>query len=346
MLLSHAFALVLIDSFSAAAGPSETDDFADMLSAEIDAAAPEPAEEPEAAPAEEPEPAPEPEAATMSDAERMERAKALYGEGDSAFQAGEFPLALSKFEEAYNVYAPDLHVFNINIGLAAFELGDCVKAKAALQRFLDLVKEHPSRETAQANLQEIERTGCAEEKPPEPVPTPAATTSEQEADDDDRPLLTARKTEREQQADKERKETQSKKKPLLIAGAVLTSIGVAALAGGAASTVIANQSADELQTLSSPSPETGFPAGDYSDPDVFALDRNELPAANYASIGLFAGGGALLATGVTLIVVHVVKRKKAMFSDPNARRTPARQFVGASPVRLDRGLAGAATFRF
>ena len=77
-----------------------------------------------------------PDPATMSDEERMEQAKTLYGEAEGAFSEGDFVGALAKYEEAYNVYAPGLHIFNYNIGAAAYELGDCVKAKTAFQRFL------------------------------------------------------------------------------------------------------------------------------------------------------------------------------------------------------------------
>ena len=65
----------------------------------------------------------------------------------AAMDAGDFTTALEKFESAYNDYIgveiareiPMLHVFNFNIAQAAYELGDCVKAQKAYQRFLDLV---------------------------------------------------------------------------------------------------------------------------------------------------------------------------------------------------------------
>jgi hypothetical protein len=284
--------------------------------------------------------------ATMSDADKVKRAKALYGEGDAAFKGGDSATALTKFEEAYNVYAPGLHVFNINIALAAFELGDCVKAKTAFQRFLDLVSEHPARKQAQEKLLEIERSGCANVQPePEPVPVPTEPI-DPAVENQDAPELTSRRTEREEAADEEREETNSKKASgKLIGGAVLTGVGVMALIGGAVSLGIANKRANSLATLASPG-ATGFPAGDYSDDSVANLDRSGLPAANSASVGLFVAGGVLTTVGVILIVVDRTGKKKAKPGDKNARTTGP-QLTGLGPTLMRGGGGGvAASMRF
>jgi len=105
------------------------------------------------------EPGPDP--AAMSDDERMEYAKQLYIDGDAAFNMGDYALALVKFETAYRVYVPSIHLFNFNIALSAWELGDCAKAKVAFQRFLDLIPDHPGRGEATERLLDIERSGCA-----------------------------------------------------------------------------------------------------------------------------------------------------------------------------------------
>lgn len=286
--------------------------------------------------------------ATMSDADKLKKAKALYGEGDAAFKGGDNATALTKFEEAYNVYAPQLHVFNINIGLAAFELGDCVKAKTAFQRFLDLVSEHPARKQAQEKLLEIERSGCANVAPtPEPVPV-ETTPVDPAIDNQDAPELTSRRDEREEAAESEREEKNSKKASgKLIGGAVLTGLGVSALIGGAVSLGIANKRANELAELASPGP-TGFPAGDYSDDDVANLDRSGLPAANTAAIGLFAAGGVLTTVGVVLIVLDITGKKKAgnKAGDKNARKAGP-QLTGLGPTLMRGGGGGvSASLRF
>lgn len=287
--------------------------------------------------------------ATMSDADKLKRAKALYAEGDTAFKAGDAATALAKFEEAYNVYAPDLHVFNINIGLAAHELGDCVKAKTAFQRFLDLVSDHPARKQAQEKLLEIERSGCANVVAPQPDPTPVISEPiDPSVENQDAPELTSRRSEREEAAESEREEENSRKASgKLIAGATLTGLGVASLIGGAVSLGIANKRANTLAELASPGP-TGFPAGDYSDDDVANLDRTGLPAANSASIGLFVAGGVLTTVGVVLIVLDVTGKKKAALKggDKNAREAGPR-LTSIGPTLMRGGGGGvAASLRF
>jgi hypothetical protein len=285
----------------------------------------------------------------MSDQQKMERAKALYGEGDTAFQSGDFPTALAKFEEAYNVYAPSLHVFNINIGLAAHAIGDCAKAKTAFQRFLDLVGDHPSRKQAQEKLLEIERSGCANQQPADPAPvtpTPGPTQSGPVTNDiEDAPVLTSRSDEREEAAEDERQKRDAAKRPMLIAGAVLAGLGGAALIGGAVSLGLANSTANDLAGLASPGP-TGFPDGNYADDGVFNKDRNRLPALNRAGIGLLAGGGVLAATGVTLIVLDVIKHKKEGGGSSQRASTNRPHLTGLAPAVIPRGGGAAASMRF
>jgi tetratricopeptide (TPR) repeat protein len=285
--------------------------------------------------------------ASMSDADKLKKAKSLYGEGDAAFKGGDSATALTKFEEAYNVYAPSLHVFNINIGLAAYDLGDCVKAKVAFQRFLDLVSEHPARKQAQEKLLEIERSGCANVQPT-PDPTPVITAPvDTSLDNQDAPELNSRRDEREEAAESERDEkNRNRASGKLIGGAVLAGVGVSALIGGAVSLGIANKRANTLAELASPGP-TGFPAGDYSDDDVANLDRKGLGAANAASVGLFVAGGVLTAVGAVLIVLDITGKKKAGAKpgDKNARHGgPRLTGLGPSALRGGGGVSASLAF--
>lgn len=295
----------------------------------------------------------------MSDEDRMEVAKGLYGEGVASLEGGDAATALSKFESAYNDYAPGLHIFNYNIGQAAFELGDCVKAKTAMQRFLDLVPDHDLRGDATETILEIERSGCANSAAAAPVVTPAPTTTPtptgpSDLDNEDAPELTSRRDAREDQIEAEVEEKESKKAgPLLISGAVLAGVGGLALIGGAISLGLANKKANDLAGLASPGP-TGFPNGNYSDDEVFQLDRNSLPANNAATIALFVGGGVLAAVGVSLLVVDAKKKKgRKKSSGKDAKRDGSRSAaakrprlvgLGAGPMRG--GAAASAAVRF
>jgi len=290
-------------------------------------------------------------AGEMTPEQQMETAKGLYGEGVAALDAGDAATALTKFESAYNEYAPSLHVFNYNIGQAAFALNDCVKAKTAFQRFLDLVPEHTLRGDATERILEIERSGCANVAAAA-APVAAATTPvpvNYDDESDDAPDLTSRKNAREDKIEEEEEEEDAKKVPkLLLVGSILAGVGGLSLIGGAVSLGLANKKANDLAGLASPGP-TGFPDGNYSDDDVFNLDRNQLPANNKATIGLFAGGGVLATVGVALIIVHVKKKKggkrKPGDGDKDARTGGPRLVgLGAAPTRGGGGAS--ATLRF
>ncbi len=290
-----------------------------------------------------------PDPSSMSDEEKMDRAKALYGEADAAFAEGDFSTALVKFEEAYNYYAPSLHLFNYNIGAAAYELGDCVKAKTAFQRFLDLVPDHPQRATAQEKLIEIERSGCAQ--PAATTTTPPVTTNTTTTvleDDEDSPILTSKKDDREAASERELDEKDAKKTdPLLLTGIVLTAVGGAALIGSGVSVGLARAKATRLADLASPG-ATGFPDGNYSDNEVFNLDQTRLPGNNTATIALLVGGAVVTGVGVGLLVVGLKrqKAKRAKLGDKNAAAPQRPRLTGLGPALLPGGGGASASVRF
>jgi len=294
-------------------------------------------------------PAGSPDPASMSEDQKMERAKGLYGEADAAFQAGDFSNALAKFEEAYNYYAPGLHLFNFNIGAAAYELGDCAKAKTAFQRFLDLVPDHPERGAAQEKLIEIERSGCAQAAAATTAP-PVTTTTLGPAteDDEDSPLLTSKKDEREEASERERDEKDAKKTdPLLLTGIILTAVGGATLIGSGVSVALARSKANRLADLASPG-TTGFPDGNYSDDEVFNLDQTRLPGNNTATLALLVGGVVVTGVGVGLLVVGLKrqKAKRAKVGDKNASVPTRPHLAGFGPSLLPRGGGASASVRF
>lgn len=292
----------------------------------------------------------------MTDDERMSVAKTLFDEGAELLDA-ERPLdALAKYEEAYHHYATDLHVFNYNIGWAAFEAGQCDKAQVAFRRFVDMVSEHDDRATAQEQLLAIERGECVSSGAPT-TPAVATTTAPgttttttpnrptgPTADDNaDAPILKAKSEERKKIVEVER--AQQKRRGMLFGGIVATSVGGLSLIGGAISLGLANNKANELADLASPGP-TGFPDGNYSSDDVFGLDRNRLPANNAATIGLFVGGGVVTAVGATLIGLDVRNHRRTRGLQDEAAAKPRTRLVGvgASPSRG--GLKASATLVF
>ena len=88
--------------------------------------------------------------------QQTDYAKQLYEQGVAAMDAKNYDEALRLFSEAYR-YAPSLHLFNFNIGNAAELAGNCQRARAAFQMFLDLVPEHAERGAVQTKLDALAR---------------------------------------------------------------------------------------------------------------------------------------------------------------------------------------------
>ncbi len=283
----------------------------------------------------------------MAPEQKLERAKQLFGEGLAALEAGDNATALNRFEDAYNNYAPDKHKFNFNIATAAYGVGDCVRARAAFQRFLDLVADDPNRGDAQVKIMEIDRSGCANVAPTTTAPPFSTAPMQGEDETEDSPILSSKRSEREDNIERERDAKDAKRvSPLLIAGAVLTGLGAAGVIGGAVSVALANKKANDLAALASPG-QTGFPEGDYAEEDVFNLDRNKLPRNNAVTVALFIGGGVFLATGVALLVVNGKRKKKSKKNDDDSAALPRRvELVGVGPSALPRGGGASATLRF
>lgn len=294
--------------------------------------------------------------AAMTPEQKLEKAKQLFGEGNAALEAGDAATALARFEDAYLNYTPDRHKFNFNIGVAAYAAGDCVKAKAAFQRFLDLVPEDPNRGEAQLKILEIDRSGCAAAQPTTTTTTPTTTTTVPTDEEDDAPILTSRRDERDDVIERERDTANAKRThPMVIAGAVLTGVGGALAIGGIVSAVLANQTANELADLASPGP-TGFPSGDYADEEVFNLDRNKLRAQNTAYLVMLPLGSALLVSGIVVLAIGVKKQKAARAGIKGSgggdsapaedARLPKARFVGGGPTLLRGGAGVGATIKF
>lgn len=284
----------------------------------------------------------------MTPDQMREKAKTLFGEGNAALEANDPYTALQKFEEAYNTYAPELHVFNYNIGLAAYDTGDCVKAKTAFQRFLDLVPDHGERGAAQMKIMEIDRSGCATQQPqPTPAPTPTTPAPVEQAplledEGEDAPILESKKSMREQAAEEEReREAAGKRSGMFIGGVVTLVLGLGSLAGSGVSLILARQKAKKLADWASPK-DLGFPEGDYSDDEVFNMDRKGLQTNNIITFVTLGAGVVLTATGVALLVVD---RKRNGKGGKRAKKDgPALTSIGPALTRGGGGVTASVSF--
>ncbi len=280
--------------------------------------------------------------------QQMEYAKQQFAEGEKLLADGKAAEAVKKYETAYQ-YAPELHLLNYNIGVAAMQAGDCVKAKTAFQRFLDLVPEHEMRGDAQQQLLEIERSGCAKTAAPPPGPVT----------DEDAPDLTSKRPGSDDEGGDEqpddgdgKRDRPRKMNTLMLAGVGLMAGGGALLLSGGIAGLVALSNAKKLNQLGMGGP-TGFSPNSYEDDSIFRLDVGRKNAAITSAI-LMPLGGALLVTGVALFVVGHKKKKAEKASAPGegdgadkaaARRRRVR-VTGVGPTWLRGGGGVSASFSF
>jgi len=95
-----------------------------------------------------------------TDEQRITLAKQRFEQGKMALERSDPRVALRAFEEGY-AYAPERHVFSLDIARVALHLECCEHARDAYRRFLDLVPAHPARDQAGEELRMIEAMGCA-----------------------------------------------------------------------------------------------------------------------------------------------------------------------------------------
>lgn len=306
---------------------------------------------PPSAPAPDPEPdkpapaPPEPVEPDMSEEEKLEKAKGLYIEAEGQFAEENYVEATKNYEQAYYL-VPGKHGFAHKVGVSSFKAGDCNKSEEYLQHFLrhngDPDKYAEKIDEAKIILGEISASGCATREP-EPATGPAAQVDTGE----DAPDLTSRRSERTAaNAEAARERDKSTVGPLMATGIALTAIGGAALITGGITLGLASSNASQLNELSSNSTQTGFPEGDYSDSSVFQMDR-QLDTYNALTITGFAVGGVLAGTGIALIVVDSMRKKKMKSQDGASEPAPETARIEAiGPALFPGGGGAAASVRF
>ena len=290
---------------------------------------------------------------SMSEEEKSELAKTYYIEAQSAFKAGDYLTAMTKYEEAYFL-VPGKHGFAFKVGTAAWKLGDCVKADEYFRHYVTYETRDSKAdkiEEAKKILGEIALSGCANVEEENPI---AATTETAAPEEDDAPDLSSQRQQRESNGDSEeidegKDEDKDKMEPMLIAGIGLSVVGVAGLAVGVTGMVLGNSAANSLVNSSSNNTNTGFPEGYYSDEATFNRQAS-LKGYNGMTVGGLVGGGVFLAAGATLIALGIVNKKQAQASSepapaPEAEaETAGLQYL--SPVWMRNGAGASASFKF
>ena len=269
--------------------------------------------------------------------EDVERAKNLYLEAEDLALAGKHMEALPLYEEAYNL-VPGKHGFAYKVGVSAYKVGDCIKAKQFFEHLVTYGAEEDKLADKVAEgrkiLAEIEKSGCAEKQQEEINASLAAEENPFE-------MAAAQPAAEGPDADKPKKE-RKKRSGLKIGGYALTGLGGLSLVAGGVTMVLARKNANELAGLAEPG-TSGFGTGDYAcrvdgDPCPYTLEVN-MKRLNVTSWIAFGAGTVALAAGVYLLVLD---KKKSGASKVASQRT--RYFV--APTLLQSGAGASAVVRF
>lgn len=312
---------------------------------------PPPTESAPAQPAEEtkaPEAKPTEDYSGLNEEQKQERARDLYMAAEELVANGDYTNAVPKYEQAYYL-VPGKHGFAYKVGIASYSATprDCDKSDEYLKHYIKYEdpEKHPDWiDEAKRIIGEIAVSGC-KTQPAAATTTatdPGPTLAETGPVGGEGPEFISESDRRARAAeDEERERDAGRKSGMFKGGVALIAIGGAASIGGVVTMVLARKDAASLTDKTSSSTansSTGFPSGDYDcrnpDEQGCAPDlEKSLALKNGLTVGLLAGGGALLATGVALVVVDAVKNKK----EKNAM---------VAPMFLPGGGGAAAAVRF
>lgn len=224
-----------------------------------------------------------------------------YTDGKAAYDAGKYEDALKLFLDAQSLYPSP--VFHYNIGLCHEALGSLEQAvisyEAYLRSYQNAFNEPPEDQVnTQNKIDRLEKQieaqkAAAEQKPPEPV-------------------IVAPPPEPVDEPEKQRKPGRG----LIIAGGVLTGIGVGAAAvGGPIYGAIATDVSNQLEDV-----VAGGNPDKVTLEDARALDeKGRLAELN--QILLISLGGAIGVVGIALLTAGIARRNRAA-SSSNAMLVP------------------------
>jgi tetratricopeptide (TPR) repeat protein len=222
-----------------------------------------------------------------------ERARGHYEIGLGLYRLGDYRGALKEFGAGYELaHKPG---FLLNLGQTYRKLGELREARDMYRQFLSAVRgDDPARPQAQKVLAEIEdaiRKEPPAREPPRDVPreptsepppaeaTPEVPAAPPPAQPEPAPVVHAAAP------------IHRPHRALRIAGITIGVVGLGLVGGGVGAAVAADDMARDLNAA-----DAAGAAFDPSKDRAFSLDRG-------LSIGLFAGGAALAATGAVLLIV-------------------------------------------
>jgi tetratricopeptide (TPR) repeat protein len=215
------------------------------------------------------------------------KAMEAYHRGEAAYRAEQWSEALAAFQEASSFYAsPD---FQYNIGRCYENLGSYEDAVRSYEIYL---RAKPNAPDSGAIRERIGRLRGLIEA--------------QQAEEERRKNEEPRTVVIEKEADKA---PPPPGRPFVIAGSVLTGVGLGlALGGGIGFGVVAGNRSDQLDEI-----QTGGNPNGATMADAQAIE-DEGRQAELGQIATAAGGGAVAVAGIALLAVGLIKNKNARAS--------------------------------
>lgn len=225
------------------------------------------------------------------------RAMTAFTDGQTAYDRGEYQVALELFLEAQSLYSSP--AFHYNIGRCYEALENYEQAITSYNAYLRATKSSTGSDPEDKT--NIENTIARLQKLLE------IQRAEEEAARNKDPVVIIKETEREAPPGR----------AALIAGGVLTTLGVGLAAGGGAGFgSMAASASDQLERVYAGNPD-----------DVTLAQARELDTkgsgAEIGQIVAMTVGGALAVTGVALLIVGAIKAKKGKVDKPAAQLLPA-----------------------
>lgn len=241
------------------------------------------------------------------------KAKGLYLQAEDFVSKGKHAEAIPLYEEAYQL-VPGKHGFAFKVGVSAYEVKDCVKAKKYFDHLIeygsDQEKLADKIQEAKSILGKIKKSKCDK---PKAKPATKAQPAAPVAMDEDNPFakpkeLTGTEKEAADAVERSRlRSAQTQRQVEKMKSYGFLGVGAASLVGGGVFLILARQRGNRLGKLAQPSETLElFPEGDFAcrDPNAdcpYRMSR-QMRTFNIVGYALLALGVASVGTGTYFLL--------------------------------------------
>lgn len=259
------------------------------------------------------------------------KAKGLYMQAEDFVANGNHAEAIPLYEEAYQL-VPGKHGFAFKVGVSAYEVKDCVKAKKYFDHLIEYGSDQEKLagkiKEAKSILAKIKKSKCDQPKAKAPAkPANQAPAAAPVAIDEDNPFakpkeLTGTEKEAADAVEKSRRRSaQTQRQVEKMKSYGFLSVGAASLVGGGVFLLLARQKGKRLGDLSQPSetleffPEGDFACRDPNAPCPYRMTR-QMRTFNIVGYALLALGVASAGTGTYFLLQQRKAGKRKQEPNP------------------------------